>query len=185
VYQVSAEDTDTLTKFPQWKPLLASRVQRVQLARHVPTGLRAWIAQVRDPLVHGFFTLATESFKDDGCPHTLEHLVFLGSEDFPYKGVLDELANRSFSQGTNAWTATDHTAYTVSSVGKDGFLKLCPIYLDHILYPTLTDAGFVTEVHHVTGEGEDAGVVYCEMQAIENTEASICHLALVVLFCGF
>ena len=57
--------------------------------------------------------LATEALDDDGCPHTLEHLVFLGSEDYPYKGVLDRLANRALAQGTNAWTDIDHTCYTV------------------------------------------------------------------------
>lgn len=34
-------------------------------------------------------------------------LVFLGSKDYPYKGVLDHLANRAGSNGTNAWTAND------------------------------------------------------------------------------
>jgi hypothetical protein len=33
----------------------------------------------------------------------LEHLIFLGSEDYPYKGFLDRVANRCFAQGTNAW----------------------------------------------------------------------------------
>ena len=42
------------------------------------------------------------------------------------------------------------------------------LYLDHILYPTLTDAGFTTEVYHVNGLGEDAGVVFSEMQGREN-----------------
>jgi len=28
---------------------------------------------------------ATEASDDDGLPHTLEHLVFLGSEDYPFK----------------------------------------------------------------------------------------------------
>lgn len=63
--------------------------------------------------MHGFFVLATEALDDDGCPHTLEHLIFLGSEDYPYKGVLDRLANRALAQGTNAWTDVDHTCYTV------------------------------------------------------------------------
>ena len=31
---------------------------------------------------------------DDGLPHTLEHLVFLGSEDFPFKVVLYIFINR-------------------------------------------------------------------------------------------
>lgn len=45
-------------------------------------------------------TLATEAVTseyadaNDGLPHTLEHMIFLGSELYPYKGVLDQLANR-------------------------------------------------------------------------------------------
>lgn len=46
-------------------------------------------------------------YVDRQVPHTLEHLIFLGSEEYPYKGVLDSLANRAFAQGTNAWTAND------------------------------------------------------------------------------
>jgi hypothetical protein len=33
----------------------------------------------------------------------------MGSEKYPYKGIIDHLANRGFSHGTNAWTDTDHT----------------------------------------------------------------------------
>src|SRR6266498_3498958 len=80
--------------------------------------------------------------------------------------MLDTLANRTFAHGTNAWTATDHTCYTIQSAGSQGFLSLLPIYVDHILYPTLTDSGCYTEVHHINGKGEDAGVVYSEMQVI-------------------
>lgn len=58
-------------------------------------------------------------------------------------------------------------------------MELLPIYLDHILFPTLTDAGYATEVHHIDSLGEDSGVVYCEMQGRENTAESRAHLALV------
>jgi len=34
-----------------------------------------------------FYFSATEAHDDDGLPHTLEHLVFLGSEDYPFKAV--------------------------------------------------------------------------------------------------
>lgn len=70
----------------------------------------------------------------------------MGSEKHPYKGVLAQLANRAFSSGTNAYTAVDHTSYTVSTAGEQGFLQLLPVYVDHILYPTLTEAAFLTEV---------------------------------------
>ena len=46
----------------------------------------------------------------------------MGSEKYPYKGIIDHFANRGFSNGTNAWTDTDHTAYTVSTAGEAGKL---------------------------------------------------------------
>ena len=33
------------------------------------------------------FSAAEEAFDDYGCPHTLEHLIFLGSDRYPYKGA--------------------------------------------------------------------------------------------------
>ncbi|XP_045519438.1 uncharacterized protein C05D11.1-like [Pieris brassicae] len=143
------------------------------------TGLTVIIANVEGPTVNGFFCLATEAHDDDGLPHTLEHLIFLGSERYPYKGILDLLANRCMAHGTNAWTDTDHTCYTIDTAGDEGMLTLLPIYLDHILRPTLTDEGFTTEVHHIDGDGENAGVVYCEMQGRENTADSRCELKLL------
>ncbi|KAF9963915.1 hypothetical protein BGZ65_006325 [Modicella reniformis] len=131
------------------------------------TGLTVVHIDNEGPIVNGYFTLATESFDDDGCPHTLEHLVFLGSELYPYKGVLDGLANRALANGTNACIAT---------AGSEGFLNMMPIYLDHILYPTITEAAYYTEVHHINGDGENAGVVYCEMQGRENNAASIMEI---------
>ncbi|KAF5295450.1 hypothetical protein FQA39_LY13111 [Lamprigera yunnana] len=142
------------------------------------TGLTVIIAEVDGPVVDGFFCLATETYDDDGLPHTLEHLIFLGSELYPYKGVLDLLANRCLASGTNAWTDVDHTCYTMETAGYEGFLSLMPIYLDHILYPVLTDEAFITEVHHITGSGDDAGVVYCEMQGCENSGESRIHLMI-------
>ncbi|KAH7031761.1 Metalloenzyme, LuxS/M16 peptidase-like protein [Linnemannia elongata] len=144
--------------------------------RSSKTGLSVVHVDNEGPIVNGYFTLATESFDDDGCPHTLEHLVFLGSELYPYKGVLDGLANRALANGTNAWTDVDHTAYTIATAGSEGFLNIMPIYIDHILYPTMTEAAYYTEVHNINGDGENAGVVYCEMQGRENSADSIMDL---------
>ena len=130
--------------------------------------MRVAVVDQESPLVHGFFTLATEIHDDSGAPHTLEHLCFMGSRSYRYKGVLDKLANRAYSE-TNAYTGTDSTCYTLNSAGWDGFAQILPIYLEHIIMPTLTDAGCCTEVHHVDGAGNDAGVVYSEMQGSENS----------------
>ncbi|CCM05163.1 uncharacterized protein FIBRA_07372 [Fibroporia radiculosa] len=128
------------------------------------TGLSVVHLDYEAPIVNGYFVIGTE--------------IFMGSEKYPYKGIIDNLANRGFSNGTNAWTDTDHTAYTVSTAGEQGFLQLLPIYVDHILYPTLTKAGFVTEVHHIDGQGKDSGVVYSEMQGRQNTPQDIMALRM-------
>uniref|UniRef100_A0A182NNB5 Uncharacterized protein n=1 Tax=Anopheles dirus TaxID=7168 RepID=A0A182NNB5_9DIPT len=157
----------------------ANEVIPVHKYRSKRTGLTVIVGEVEGPVVNGYFTLATEAHDDDGLPHTLEHLIFLGSEKYPYKGILDLVANRCLASGTNAWTDRDHTCYTMTTAGSEGFLSLLPVYLDHILYPTLTDSGFVTEVHHITGQGEDGGVVYCEMQGRENTGESRVNLEML------
>ncbi|CAI4036225.1 hypothetical protein SMKI_15G0630 [Saccharomyces mikatae IFO 1815] len=119
-------------------------------------------------LVHGYFAVPTECPNDSGAPHTLEHLVFMGSKSYPYKGLLDTAGNLSLSV-TNAWTDTDQTVYTLSSAGWKGFSKLLPAYLDHILHPTLTDEACLTEVYHIDPENlSDKGVVFSEMEAIET-----------------
>jgi Zn-dependent M16 (insulinase) family peptidase len=67
----------------------------------------------------------------------------------------------------------------MTTVGSEGFLNMLPVYLDHVLFPTLTQSGYVTEVHHINAEGEDAGVVYCEMQGRENSGESRVHLEML------
>ena len=43
----------------------------------------------------------------------------------------------------------------------------------------MTDEAFLTEVYHITETGEDAGVVYCEMQGRENSGESRTYLELI------
>ncbi|KAL1840370.1 hypothetical protein VTJ49DRAFT_543 [Mycothermus thermophilus] len=131
------------------------------------SGMQVIVADRKGPKVNGYFTLATEILDSSGAPHTLEHLVFMGSKSYPYKGLLDKLAGRAYSH-TNAWTAVDHTAYTLESAGWDGFAQILPVYLEHVIVPTLTDDACLTEVWHIDGEGNDAGVVYSEMQGVQN-----------------
>ena len=42
------------------------------------TGMTVVLAPGESPIVNGYLCLATEAFNDDGLPHTLEHLIFLG-----------------------------------------------------------------------------------------------------------
>lgn len=61
------------------------------------TGMSAVVVDREGPKVLGFFALATEILDDSGSPHTLEHLCFMGSKNYKYKGVLDRMANRYIS----------------------------------------------------------------------------------------
>ena len=138
--------------------------------------MRVVVIDQKGPKVSGYFVLATEILDDSGAPHTLEHLCFMGSRNYRYKGFLDKLATRVYSN-TNAWTATDHTAYTLDTAGWEGFARILPIYLEHVIAPTLTDEGCYTEVHHIDGTGSDAGVVYSEMQGVQNNSAELIDLS--------
>lgn len=87
---------------------------KVSKWRSERTGLTVVVGNHSSPVTNGYFTIASEIFDDTGRPHTLEHLVFLGSKEYPYKGVLDQLANRAGSNGTNAWTANDRKLASIS-----------------------------------------------------------------------
>lgn len=74
------------------------------------TGMTAAIAQFESPTVTSYITIPTQPSSHEGLPHVLEHMTFLGSEEYPYKGFLDHVANKVLADGTNAYTAIDHTS---------------------------------------------------------------------------
>jgi hypothetical protein len=104
VWDLSASKKDTDPLSANLHHIWDSGATRLSLWQSVSTGLRVAVGTLPDPIIWGSFVVRTESFCDDGCPHTLEHLVFMGSKNLPYKGILDEIAKRNFSSGTNATT---------------------------------------------------------------------------------
>jgi Zn-dependent M16 (insulinase) family peptidase len=104
-------------------------------------------------------------------------MIFHASEQYPYSDTLQRVAFRHFSNKPNAWTAHDSTVYTISSAGEDSFLHVLPVYVDHILYPKLEESTFVTEVFHINAEGQDAGVVYSELQGRQNAASDLIDFA--------
>ncbi|TPX68367.1 hypothetical protein SpCBS45565_g03135 [Spizellomyces sp. 'palustris'] len=146
--------------------------------KHINSAFRIVFCSIPGPLCSAAIVVPTLGEGDEGLAHTLEHLVFCGSRGIPHRGYLDSLATRCLSTGTNAYTSEDHTAYTITTAGSEGMLEVLPVFLEHILYPTLRDAQFVTEVYHLDGEAKHQGVVYCEMAGRENTESDMLDLAL-------
>lgn len=51
----------------------------VDVYRSRRTGLHVALSNAPGPVVNCHLVLATEAETDDGLPHTLEHLVFMGS----------------------------------------------------------------------------------------------------------
>ena len=78
---LSAVRCQPLAQFSHWKV-----VSNITLGGSLPvakyrsskTNLTMVHAMAESPLVNGYFCLATEEFTNDGLPHTLEHLIFLG-----------------------------------------------------------------------------------------------------------
>lgn len=93
----------------------------------------------------------------------------MGSRNYPQQGYLDYISAQHYSLGTNATTYRDMTTYELTTVNSQSLCTILPVYLDHIFNPLLTKDCYLTEVHHISGEtGDDAGVVYSEMQSSEN-----------------
>ncbi|KAI9090979.1 hypothetical protein DFS34DRAFT_584846 [Phlyctochytrium arcticum] len=150
-------------------PLPAAPTE-IHTYKHIDSDFRLVFCPLPGPLCQIFAIVPTVGEGDEGLAHTLEHLVFCGSEGIPHRGYLDNLATRCLSDGTNAYTSEDHTAYFLTTAGSEGLVDVLPVYIDHILHPTLRDNQFVTEVYHLDGEAKHQGVVYCEMAGRENSE---------------
>jgi Zn-dependent M16 (insulinase) family peptidase len=134
-----------------------------QVYKHHASELRLIFVPIPSPIVTAQLIVPTLCQSNQGLPHTLEHLVFCGSEHFPDRGYLDNLATRCLSTGTNAYTSEDHTCYEISTAGDEGMYEILPVFMDHVLHPNLRDKQFMTEVYHLDGEGKSQGVVYCEV----------------------
>ncbi|UJR26968.1 hypothetical protein I4U23_008275 [Adineta vaga] len=133
------------------------------------TGMKLYHINLPLPLIKLEICVQTKPYDDTGCAHTLEHLIFMGSRQYPQQGYLDYISAQYYSLGTNATTYRDMTTYELTTVNHQSLSTLLPIYLDHIFNPLLTNDCYLTEVHHISGEtGDDAGVVYSEIQSSEN-----------------
>lgn len=145
------------------------------LHRHTSHGTVAVLAQVGGPLCSLGMAFATEASDHKGLVHCLEHLCFMGSSQYN-KGYLDLLAKRCGCEGVNAYTDADHTCFELTTAGETGLLSVLPVFVDHVLCPSLTEEAFVTEVHHINGKGERQGVVFSEMLGRMTDEEELLDL---------
>ncbi|XP_020279570.1 uncharacterized protein C05D11.1-like isoform X2 [Pseudomyrmex gracilis] len=157
------------SEFKQMRSLMIEKKIPFYVYKSVNTGITICFAETKGPYVSGYFNInhANEMFSDR-LPRVLEHLIFTGSEKYPYYGTLDKWRERcraTFSSESSHY----YTYYQVTTPTTEEFLYLLPVYLDHIFYPTLTKSAFLTEIHHINGKGEDAGKFYCKQKSVDPT----------------
>ncbi len=85
--------------------------------------------------------------------------------DYPYKNFMRLSAPKFLAGSINAGTYQDYTSYYFKAAGSDGALRYMALFLNQMLYASLTEGDVLTEAHHIDGDGADGGVVYSEMKA--------------------
>lgn len=64
-------------------------------------------------------------------------------------------------------------------------MNVLPVFLDHVLHPTLESNAFTTEVHHLDSSAKHNGVVFNEMKGRENSEQDLMDINIRrLLFSG-
>ncbi|KAJ2633519.1 hypothetical protein H4R22_000422 [Coemansia sp. RSA 1290] len=145
----------------------------VHVYKHKDTEFRVVVCQMPGPLCHMAVCVPTVCTDHKGKPHTLEHMVFCGSERFPYLGYIDAVAAHNLGQPMNASTYPDMTMYKFAGLGQEGAANMLPIVLDHVMHPLIQDNHFATEVYHVDQDGRQQGVILSEMSDFAYKEGSV------------
>ncbi|KAJ2158718.1 hypothetical protein GGF46_003559 [Coemansia sp. RSA 552] len=150
----------------------------VRVYKHQDTEFRVVVCQVPGPVCHMALCLPTLCADHKGKPHTLEHMVFCGSEKYPYLGYIDAAAAYNLGQPMNASTHSDMTMYKFTGLGQEGAANMLPVVLDHVMHPLIQDNHFATEVYHIDQEGRQQGVILSEMSDFAYEERSVRSHAL-------
>uniref|UniRef100_A0A914LBR5 Peptidase M16 N-terminal domain-containing protein n=1 Tax=Meloidogyne incognita TaxID=6306 RepID=A0A914LBR5_MELIC len=107
--------------------------------RSKKTKLCVAVTNNKSPIIKAQILFATEASDDRGIGHMVEHLVFMRSEKYPYKGFLDTVLNLCYSpEKSNATTSHDNTRFDFSSIGTNSLLKVLEVYFDNLLAPKFT-----------------------------------------------
>ncbi|KAJ1870788.1 hypothetical protein LPJ57_005295, partial [Coemansia sp. RSA 486] len=117
----------------------------VHVYKHKQTEFRVVVCPIAGLICNLTVCMPTLCSDHKGTAHTLEHLVFCGSQKHPYRGYIDALASNNLGQPLNASTHKDMTLYKFVGLCQEGAANVLPAVLDHIMHPTLHDNHFATE----------------------------------------
>ncbi|KAG5455632.1 MAG: hypothetical protein BJ554DRAFT_4886, partial [Olpidium bornovanus] len=117
----------------------------VTVYKHTQCDFRVIFADVRGPLASATIVVGTLSDNHKGLPHTLEHRA-LPPPWFPRLACKPPVCERNQRVHSRYPPKEDHTAYSIVTAGQQGMCEVLPVFVDHVLNPTLREEQFVTEV---------------------------------------
>lgn len=152
----------------QSKEILEHNCRFIELV-HEPSN--ATVYHIENDDDNNLFCISFQTLPNNstGVAHILEHCVFCGSKNFPYKDPFFSMLRRSLKTFMNAMTGSDCTFYPASSQIKEDFYNLLTIYIDAVFFPCLRKVSFLQEGHRIEFTEDEKelqfkGVVYNEMK---------------------
>ncbi|KAF7458445.1 Insulinase like metalloprotease [Cryptosporidium felis] len=148
-----------------------SNIGTLDLYQH-PTGVFVAVMKTKNcsgpSFTHCRMSFTTTPSNNKGIPHALEHIIFNGSQKFPFNDSIDKISNRLCCPYTNAFTTDDSTSFEFESTNDQGLVLMLNVWLDHLFNPLFSEESFLTEIVHLDGNAEFHGVVYSEILSSEN-----------------
>lgn len=158
---------------------------------HKKTGAQVLYMANEDPNRVFDISFRTPAKDDTGLPHVFEHATLGGSEKYPSKSLMFNLAYQTYNTFMNAMTFDVMTTYPVASLSEVQLLRYADFYTDSVLHPlVLTDKSiFDSEAWRYAlakpdGELTITGNVYSEMLGSHNLQSAAQLNAYKTLFPG-
>ncbi len=160
------------------------------ILKHDRTGARVVLLSCDDENKAFMVGFKTPQYESTGVPHILEHSVLCGSNKFPVKDAMTEVAKGSLNTFLNAYTYPDRTIYPVASCNDKDFKNLMDVYLDAVFFPRVykdkrvfMQEGWHFELEDVNSPLTYNGVVYNEMKGVYSSpDSALSSYTLFSLF---
>lgn len=151
-------------------------------------GLKVTVVKANEDLDQAYISLSVHvgSHQDpkdfSGLTHLLEHLLFVGSENYPDPETLNEIVNK-YGGDSNGETDDNVTSYFFRLDGR-GLKELLPVMADGIMYPRLTHHSIEKEINNVNSE-IDMNMTFDRNQGVYKLLKSIGNPKSSVFWDGF
>ena len=146
-------------------------------------GLKVTVIKANEDLDQAYLSLTVHAGSQQdpkdfsGLTHLLEHLLFVGSENYRDPETLNEIVSE-FGGDSNGETDDETTSFFFRLDGR-GLKKLLPVMVDGIMHPLLTHRSIKKEINNVNSEidmnmtFERSQGVYKLLKSVGNPQSSM------------